>query len=189
MHLVVLTGPQAVGKMVVGRRLAERLGYRLFTNHATIEPVIGVFDFGTPAFERVVTETRRRVIEEAVALPLPGLVLTLVLAYDEPKGLADLAVLTSVVTDAGGHVDVVELYADEAVRLTREGTAERLAAKATKRDVDWARRHLVESARTHRLWTTEDHPWPLDLPFHRLETDDLTADEAADRLADLLRRD
>lgn len=45
MKLVWLVGAGAVGKMTVGRQLAQLTGLRLFHNHASIELVIDVFGY------------------------------------------------------------------------------------------------------------------------------------------------
>ena len=50
MQLLLIIGPPAVGKMTVGREIAERSQFRLFHNHHTIEPLVEVFGYGTPAF-------------------------------------------------------------------------------------------------------------------------------------------
>ena len=67
MRLLVIFGPPAVGKMTVGRAVAARSDFRLFHNHATIEPLLDVFDYGTPPFVTLMTEWRSRVVEEAAA--------------------------------------------------------------------------------------------------------------------------
>ncbi|CAN5183314.1 AAA family ATPase [soil metagenome] len=191
MHLVMLIGPQAVGKMSVGREIARRTPYRLFHNHATIEPLLEVFDWEMPAFQTLKLEFRRRVIEEAVASGMPGLICTLVWAFDLPEETAYVEHLIAPVVDAGGRIDFVELYADETTRLTREGTPERLAAKPSKQDLEWARNDLIESGRRFRLSTTPDQPFPLEHPHHRLDNSDLTATEAAEAIVamlDLTRR-
>ena len=179
MHLVLLIGPQAVGKLAVGREIAARTPYRLLHNHATIEPLLEVFDWGTPAFETLKEEFRRRILEEALASGLPGLVLTYVWGLDVPEDVAYVARLVEPVLAAGGRVDVVELYADEATRLAREGTPLRLEVKASKRDVAWAREHLVAWGRRHRLSTAPDLPLPLDLPHLRIDNTRLSAPEVA----------
>ncbi|TIC85450.1 hypothetical protein [Nocardioides sp. GY 10127] len=179
MHVVLLVGPQAVGKMSVGRRLCARTGYRLHHNHAAIEALLETFRWDEPAFGRLKDEIRRRVVEEAVAADLPGLVLTFVWAFDVPGDAEVARAMLAPAVDAGVRVDVVELWADEATRLTREGTAERLEAKASKRDQEFARQDLVQSGRRHRLSTDAEHPLPLDLPHLRLDTSALTADQAA----------
>lgn len=177
MHLVVIFGPQAVGKMTVGREIARRTPYRLFHNHATIEPLVEVFDWGTPALERLKLEFRRRVIEEAVAADLPGLVFTFVWGLDLADDTAYVEELLAPVLDGGGRVDVVELTADLETRLDREGGADRIAAKPSKADVAWHRQHLVESMAEHRLSTAPDQPLPLDLPH--LVVDNSGGDPAA----------
>ena len=47
MKLVLLFGPQAVGKMTVGQELAKITGLKLFHNHMTIDLVSNFFDYGT----------------------------------------------------------------------------------------------------------------------------------------------
>ncbi|SDD92118.1 hypothetical protein [Nocardioides lianchengensis] len=182
MHLVLLFGPQAVGKLAVGREVAARTPYRLLHNHATIEPLLEVFDWGTPAFETLKEEFRRRVLEEALASGLPGLVFTYVWGLDVPEDTAYVAGLADQVVAAGGRVDFVELYADEATRLAREGTELRLAAKPSKRDVAWSREHLVDWGRRYRLSTGPDLPFPLDHPHLRIDNTDLSAAEAAEEI-------
>jgi len=181
-HLVFLFGPQAVGKLAVGRELAARTPYRLLHNHATIEPLLEVFDWGSPAFETLKEEFRRRILDEALAAGLPGLVFTYVWALDVPEDTAYVAAIADRVVEAGGRVDVVELYADEATRLAREGTELRLAAKPSKRDVAWAREHLVEWGSRYRLSTGPDAPFPLEHPHTVLDNTDLDAGAAADEI-------
>lgn len=153
MHLVMLFGPPAVGKMTVGREIARRTGYKLFHNHMSIEPVLDVFDWGTPAFTRLTQLIRRRVIEEAVAADLAGLIFTFVWNLDDPAEHAYVAHLVEPAVTAGTRLDFVELRADQATRLGREGTPERLEHKRYKRDVDWARAHLLETDAGHRMTT------------------------------------
>ena len=44
MKLMFLTGNAAVGKMTVGQELMKITPLRLFHNHMTIEPVLGILD-------------------------------------------------------------------------------------------------------------------------------------------------
>ena len=84
MDLLFVIGPPAVGKMTVGKEIADRTGLRLFHNHMMIEPVLHFFDYEDPAFGRLVEEFRTRVFEEVAASDLPGLIFTYVWAFDEP---------------------------------------------------------------------------------------------------------
>ena len=144
MHLVCVIGPPAVGKMTVGRAICELTGFRLFHNHMSIEPLLGVFDFGSPSFSRINTMIRREVLAESVTADLPGLVFTFVIDVDDPGEHAALRELVEPVERAGVPIDVVELYAPQRLRLAREGGSDRMDHKRSKRDVDWARSHVVE---------------------------------------------
>ena len=83
--LVVIFGPPAVGKMAVGAELSALTGFPLFHNHLSIEAVLPVFEFGTPAFGRLVGEFRERVFVEVAESDLPGLIFTYVWAFDDPS--------------------------------------------------------------------------------------------------------
>ena len=89
MTLLFVFGPPAVGKMTVGRAVADASSFRLFHNHHTIEPLLDVFDFGTPPFNRLLGEFRQRVLEEAAAADT-DLVFTLVWALDLPEDTATM---------------------------------------------------------------------------------------------------
>src|SRR4051812_27631986 len=69
---VVLFGPPAVGKMTVGQALASLTGLKLLHNHMTIELLLPLFSYGTPAFTQLNHEFRRRNIEEVAQSDLPG---------------------------------------------------------------------------------------------------------------------
>ena len=45
MKFVLITGPQAVGKMTVGQEISKITGLKLLHNHMTIEVVTKIFDY------------------------------------------------------------------------------------------------------------------------------------------------
>jgi AAA domain len=144
MHLVCIFGPPAVGKMTVGHELARLTGFRLFHNHMTVDPVLDIFPFGSPPFTRLVDEFRRRIIEEAVAAGLPGLVFTFVWGLDSSGDRETVASYADIVEHAGGRVSFVELAASLEERLVRNVTEFRLDRKRPKRDVEFSRQNLVD---------------------------------------------
>jgi hypothetical protein len=179
-HLVCVTGPPAVGKMTVGRAVCDLTGFRLFHNHMSIEPLLGVYDFGTPSFGRINAMIRREVIAESVVADLPGLVFTFAINLDHPDDLAQLHELVAPVERAGAPVDVVELYAPQDVRLAREGGADRMDHKRSKRDVEWARSHVVDLEARARFSTDPARDGEQLLPGHRhLRLDNAHGDAAA----------
>jgi len=164
MHLVNIIGPPAVGKMTVGRAVCDRTGFRLFHNHMSIEPLLGVFDFDSPSFQRLNSMVRREIISEAVRVGLPGLVFSYAWDFDSPADQAAVEQLIEPVASTGGQVDFVELYAAQDVRVAREGGLDRMDHKRSKRDVEWARAHVISldaRARFNTDATSSSTAWPL----------------------------
>lgn len=132
--LLVVFGPPAVGKMTIGRAVTAAGRFRLFHNHMTIEPLLETFGYGTPAFNTLNEEFRRRVLEEA-ARHAVDLLFTVAWGLNSAE---DCALMSSYVDIFGGDVAFVELRADLATRLERNGSEDRLLHKASKRDVAWS---------------------------------------------------
>ena len=137
MRLVVIFGPPAVGKMTVGREVAARSGFRLVHNHAVLEPLLELFDYGTPPFMRLLREFRLRMVEEAAEAGV-DLVLTHAWGLQLESDARFISELLGIYRKAGAEVFLVELYADLATRLGRNGTELRLLHKPSKRDVEWS---------------------------------------------------
>jgi len=135
--LLFVFGPPAVGKMTVGRAIADASDFRLFHNHHVIEPLLDVFEFETPEFQRLLAEIRQRVLEEAAGADV-DLVFTLVWGLDLPEDAAAMRRHLAPFIEAGRRIVMVELYADLETRLARNGTAYRLSEKKSKRDLAWS---------------------------------------------------
>ncbi len=78
MKLIIIFGPQAVGKMTVGQELEKITELKLFHNHMTIELVSPFFSYGTPAGKRLVSLFRHEIFEEVSKSNLAGLIFTFV---------------------------------------------------------------------------------------------------------------
>lgn len=186
-QLVVIFGPPAVGKMTIGRRVVERSEFRLFHNHAMIEPLLEVFDYGTPPFVRLLREMRQQVVEEAGASGT-DLVLTYVWGLELQGDVEELTQQIAPYVERGAVVTFVELGADLDTRLERNRTEQRLAEKRSKRDLDWSdsnvrdmERHVMNTEEAER----EDLPGLRLLRQHRhfsLDTSQLTPEQSAERI-------
>lgn len=184
MHLVVLFGPPAVGKMTVGRALEALTGLRLLHNHMTIELVLPFFPFGHPSFERLVGEFRRRLLEEVAASELPGLIFTYVWGLDDPNDKREMDRYTAIFRQRGATLSFVELAAPQAVRLERNRDPLRLAHKPSKRDVAASERNLLEVDREHRTNTAGDFFYPE--RHIKVDTSALSPQESALRIVTAL---
>ncbi len=136
MNFILITGPPAVGKMTIGQNLSKRLDYRLFINHDSIELALKFFDFGDPGFKKINEGIRQLIFKTcAKSDQLTGLIFTLVWAFDYPEDWEYVEQLKTLYTKNGGSFYIIELYAPLDIRLDRNGTPNRLKAKASKRDV------------------------------------------------------
>lgn len=149
--LLVLLGPPAVGKMTVGHEIATRTGLRLFHNHLTIDLVLRFFPFGSPPFQRLAGEFRRRILEEAAASDLPGLIFTYVWAFDDPRDAQTVDEYAQIFRARGGRVLFAELEATPDERLRRNETEFRLAEKPFKRDIAASRQRLLDDDARYQL--------------------------------------
>ncbi len=184
-RLLVIFGPPAVGKMTVGREIARRSSFRLFHNHAAIEPLLDVFDYGTPAFNTLLEEFRIRVVEEAAASGT-YLVLTFVWGVELASDAETVGRYIAPYLDAGGEVAFVELYAGLETRLERNRSEARLDAKKSKRDLEWSDGNVRELEQ-HLLNTSAASSTPADqvLARHRhlrLDNTDVSPREAAEQI-------
>lgn len=178
--LVVIIGPPAVGKMTVGAELSALTGLPLFHNHLSIEAVLPVFEFGTPPFERLVGGFRERMFVEVAESEMPGLIFTYVWAFDQPGDRTFIDRIKGIFESRGGRTVFVELRADLETRLARNAHPDRLAAKASKRDVAASNRRLVDVEGRYRLNSGGDFPFPEHLLIDNAR---LAPDEVARTIA------
>ncbi|MBU2670555.1 AAA family ATPase [Actinoplanes bogorensis] len=156
MTLLFVIGPPAVGKMTVGNAIAARTGFRVFHNHLAIEPALRFFEFGTPPFQRIVDGFRMSVLEEVAASDLPGLVFTFVWAFGHPGDAAVVDAYGKPFERRGRRVLYLELEASQQARLERNVGEDRLAEKASKRDLAGSRARLIRDDETYQLNSTNE---------------------------------
>ena len=178
--LIILFGPPAVGKMTVGDAIARRTGLRLFHNHHTIDLALRFFEFGTPPFDRLVSEFRTRIFEEVAASTLPGMVFTYVWAFDDESDTRYVERVSAIFRSRGADVYLVELEATLDERLRRNETEFRLAEKPSKRDLALSRARLLDLDAKHRLNSDDELTGRPD--YMRIDNTALSADEVAERI-------
>jgi hypothetical protein len=188
MELVIIFGPPAVGKMTVGHELCKLTGFKLLHNHMTVEPIKDIFEFGTPPFVRLVSEFRRRIIEEAADSGLPGLVLTFVWGLDLDSEAEAVRSQVDVVESRGGRARLVELYAARDERLRRNLTEFRKSQKRSLKDTDFSQRILLELDEKYVMNTsgasrTRAHEVLEEREHLRIDNTDLPAEDVAAMIA------
>jgi hypothetical protein len=170
--LVILFGPPAVGKMAVGRELAQLTGLRLFHNHMALEPVLEIFPFGSVPFNRIVREFRNSIFREAARSDLPGLIYTCMWDLDDLEAKVYIDGVVELFEANGASVQFVELSAPLEVRLNRNRSELRLTEKPSKRNVEASEARLLANEK-RRLNTSGDFFYAN--RHTRLDTSDMTA--------------
>lgn len=179
MDLIVLIGSGAVGKMTVGQELMKITDFRLFHNHMMIEPVIEVFgDCCGP----VVGRLREVIFEEFLKTKYRGMIFTYMWAFDMQEDWDYIRSVAERFEATGGNVYYVELVADQAVRLERNRTENRLRNKASKRDLAVSQERLLREDSRYRLVSREG-----EIPFEnyiRIDNTRMEPQEAARLIKD-----
>ena len=80
--LVLICGPQAVGKMTVGQELTKITDLKLFHNHMTIEPLLQLFEHKSKEFKELNTLFRQQIFEKFANSSEYGLIFTYVWAFN-----------------------------------------------------------------------------------------------------------
>ena len=150
MKFILITGPQAVGKMTVGHELEKITNLKLFHNHMSIELVLNFFDYGTPSFKRLSNLFREEIFKEVASSDLEGLIFTYVWYFDDNKDWFYMENLTKIFRDKGAEIYYVELEADIEERIKRNKTEYRLKHKPSKRGEAGSDDKLRKSILEHR---------------------------------------
>lgn len=176
MKLVLIFGSAAVGKMTVGQELMKRTGLRLFHNHMTIEPVLEIFgSFETKTIQRL----REVIFEEFAESGQKGMIFTFMWAFNQQEDWDFIARIRQIFEERNPATEFyyVELVADQQVRLQRNATPNRLANKASKRDLAASNARLLREDEAYRLESL-----PGELLFEnylKIDNTNLLAEDAA----------
>jgi len=177
MKFVIIFGPSAVGKMSVGKALAEKTDLKLYHNHMSIEAVRPVFDFGTPEFNRLVELHRMEMFKAVAQSDLAGLIFTLVWALDLTEDFEYVKKAVEIFEEVNADVFYIELEASLETRLVRNKHEVRLLEKPSKRNLELAESVLHYEGK-YQLNTKEGE---FDFPNHlKINNENLKPEEVAD---------
>jgi hypothetical protein len=178
--LVWICGPPAVGKMTVGMELSVITGFPLFHNHLSIEAVLPVFRYGSPPFNRLVSQFRDSVFVEVARSDLPGLIYTMVWAFDHPGDLKFVEKQKTIFEAHDGRLVFVELTADLETRVSRNASEPRISAKRSKQDVEASRQRLLENDEAYQLDSRGTFPFA---DYLRIDNTHIAPRAVAERIA------
>jgi hypothetical protein len=108
---LLIYGPPAVGKLAVADTLAARHGFRVLDNHASLDPALRLFDFGTSELAALVERLR---VDLLAAAARAGLDVVSTLVFAHPVDREHVSRLVEATESNGGTVDFVQLRATTA---------------------------------------------------------------------------
>ena len=155
MKLVIMFGPQAVGKMTVGHELEKTTNLKLFHNHMTIDLVNPFFDYDTETGKKLVRLFREEIFKEVASSNLGGMIFTFQWDFDRKETWDYIENVAKIFKDKGAEIYWIELEADIDERIRRNKTEHRLKHKPTKRNIEWSENDLKNSMLEHRLNSNE----------------------------------
>lgn len=178
-NLIIICGPQAVGKMTVAESLRDKIKYNLMMNHDSIEISDRIFGFATPAQKEFNKIFREKAFELAIKHDV-DLIFTYVCAFEMVEERDYLTSLADAFQTNGGEFYFVELSADLETRLMRNETPHRMERKASKKDIEWSKSNLLKDAKNHRLNSFSDEVWFKN--HMKIDNTNLEPDEVADMI-------
>lgn len=187
MKVVLIFGPQAVGKMTIGEKVGHELGIPLFHNHVTLDAIWPFIGWNEDTF-RLSHDLRLGIFEHIAKNDShPGIIFTFVWAFDLESDWQSIEEVKHIFEQSGRELYFVELAAALETRIERNKSAYRLEKKPSKRDIDYSYNELVTSAKKHRLNSYDGEI--KEKNYLKLDVTDIAADDASQQIVEWINKD
>ena len=177
MKFILITGPQAVGKMTVGQELTKITNLKLLHNHMTIEVVTKIFNYSKEAFRKLNESFRTQIFEEFAKSDQEGIIFTTTWDFNNKEEWNRIYGYIDIFKKYNSEIYIVELEADLEERLKRNKTENRLNNKASKRDFEWSEKDLLKSVKKYRLNSNQNEIKGIN--YLRINNTNIPAEESA----------
>ena len=156
MKFIIITGPQAVGKMTVGQELVKITNLKLLHNHMTIEVLTKIFDYSRDSFRKLNEEFRIQIFKEFAKSNEYGIIFTTTWDFDDKEEWDRIYKYIQIFKENDAQIYIVELEADLEERLERNKMENRLLNKPSKRNLEWSEKDLLKSIEKYRFNSKEN---------------------------------
>ena len=178
MKFIIITGPQAVGKMTVGQELVKITNLKLLHNHMTIEVLTKIFDYSRDSFRKLNEGFRIQIFKEFAKSDEEGIIFTTTWDFDDEEEWKRIYRYIQIFKENNAQIYIVELEADLDERLKRNRTENRLECKPTKRNIEWSEKDLLKSVEKYRFNSKENEI--KEKNYLRINNTDLDAKSVAE---------
>ncbi|WP_026859861.1 AAA family ATPase [Jeotgalicoccus psychrophilus] len=182
MKIILLFGPQAVGKMTIGEKVGTAFNLPLLHNHVTLDVIWPYIGWNQDTF--MLSDQIRMGIFEHIAKEEehPGIIFTFVWGFDLKEEWDYVDKIKSIFNKENHDIYFVELEAALDERIRRNKTEYRMEKKPSKRNVEFSHAELTASAKKHRL-NSYDNEIKED-KYLKLDVTTLTAGESSQQIID-----
>ncbi|MEI3357125.1 MAG: AAA family ATPase [Clostridia bacterium] len=156
MKFIIITGPQAVGKMTVGQELVKITNLKLLHNHMTIEVLTKIFDYSRDSFRKLNEEFRIKIFEEFAKSDEEGIIFTTTWDFDDEEEWDRIYKYIQIFKVNNAEIYIVELETNLEERLKRNKMENRLLNKPSKRNLEWSEKDLLKSVEKYRFNSKEN---------------------------------
>lgn len=156
MKFIIITGPQAVGKMTVGQELVRITNLKLLHNHMTIEILTKIFDYSRNSFRKLNEEFRIQIFKEFAKSNEEGIIFTTTWDFDDKEEWNRIYNYIQIFKENNAQIYIVELEAKLKERLKRNKMENRLLNKPSKRNLEWSEKDLLKSVEKYRFNSKEN---------------------------------
>ena len=156
MKFIIITGPQAVGKMTVGQELVKITNLKLLHNHMTIEVLTKIFDYSRDSFRKLNEEFRMQIFKEFAKSEEEGIIFTTTWDFDDKEEWDRIYKYIQTFKVNNAEIYIVELEANLKERLKRNKMENRLLNKPSNRNLEWSEKDLLKSVEKYRFNSKEN---------------------------------
>lgn len=182
--MILICGPQAVGKMTVGQELAKITNLKFMHNHETIDLPLRFFSFKSEQRRRLTDLFREEIMTEVAKSDLEGMIFTLIWVFDSQDDWDWVDKVKDIFENNGGEFYVVELETNLEERIRRNKTEHRLNEKPTKRDLEFSEKDLLSSVEKYRMNSNPGEVEEKYKRYLRIDNTNLSPEETAKLIKD-----
>ena len=185
MKFIIITGPQAVGKMTVGQELVKITNLKLLHNHMTIEVLTKIFDYSRDSFRKLNEEFRMKIFKEFAKSKEEGIIFTTTWDFEDKEEWDRIYKYIQIFKVNNAEIYIVELEANLEERLKRNKMENRLLNKPSKRNLEWSEKDLLKSVEKYRFNSKENEI--KEENYLRIDNTNLNADVVAEMIKNRFR--
>lgn len=177
-QLLIIFGPPAVGKMTVGRILADQLSYKLYYDEQVTELVEKYLSSADVGYWPLISKIRQSIFEGIAQSYLPGFVFTYIWDLDAESDKEYVENIISYFKEKLWKIKFVELEAKLGTRIKRSQGEDRIKAKPASADRKNTEAKIMEME-DYKHNTDDDFSFS---PHLKINTTNMTAVETAEMI-------